>query len=495
MKKYTLKLLLMIAIIMFSFSMKVIAQESTKLTIDSLNQIVKSVQSEIKIMKNLKINGYLQSQWQKAQSNGAESFTGGDFVSSDKRYGLDNRFTVMKGRVRINYSSEFSQYVILFNVTERGMALKDLYASFTDPWTKTFTLTGGAFCRPIGYEVEYSSADLESAERSRIIQTLFPNEEDIGAKLTIQTPANTPMNFLKLDLAMVCGNGLNLETDSYKDFIAHIIANKKFMNDKLSVRLGASFYNGGWALPANITDVSSASTKKEIVYRMNNQGFIADSSYNKGDKLKREYYGLDAQVILKTVLGTTTLRSEYLFGKQPGTKNSSISPTGLQADAQTYTTAATDKNGTLVYATTADKPTYLNPYIRKFSGGYITFVQNLLNSKHDIVVRFDWYDPNTEIKKNEIGSGATWDETAKKITNNLTKTGYPDVAYSTLGIGWIYHWNTYVKLLAYYEIVTNETTNSAGFIEDAINTGLYDARALDKNRKDNIFTLRMQFKF
>ena len=495
MKKSTLNKLMIIPIIILSFTFNVVAQESPKITVDSLIQIVKNVQSDIKTMKNLKINGYLQSQWQKAQSIGAESFSGGDFVSSDKRYGLDNRFTVMKGRIRINYSGELSQYALLFNITERGMAVKDLYASFTDPWIKTFTITGGAFCRPIGYEVEYSSADLESAERSRIIQTLFPNEEDIGAKLTIQAPVNNPLNFLKLDLALVCGNGLHLETDNYKDLIAHLIANKKLLNDSLTVRLGASFYYGGWSLPANVTDVSSVSTKKEIVYTMKNQGFMADSGYNKGDKLKREYYGLDAQVILKTGLGTTTLRSEYLFGTQPGTKNSSVSPTGLQADNQTYTTSAADKNGTLIYSTTADKPSYLNPYIRKFSGGYITFVQNLLNSKHDIVVRFDWYDPNTDIKNNEIGKDATWDAVNKKITNNNSRTGYPDIAYSTLGIGWIYHWNTYIKFLAYYEFVQNETTNSPGFTEDALNTGLYDARTLDKKRKDNIFTLRMQFKF
>jgi hypothetical protein len=490
MKKTTLKLMLAIIAAFLLVNVKISSQENQKPAGDTLAPIVKGLLTDVKPYKNLKITGFAQSQWQMAQSPGTESYTGGDFTSTDKRYGLDNRFTLIKGRVRINYSNELSQYVLLFNATERGMAIKDFYASFTDPWTKSFTVTGGVFCRPIGIEVEYSSAELEPAERSRITQTLFPNEEDVGAKLTIQAPSTNPLNFLKLDLAMICGNGINLETDKYKDFIGRLIATKKFMNDQLTLRVGAACYIGGWALPQNVSDLSF--TKLPIVYKMNNKGFVADTSYKAGAQLKRQYIDIDAQIILKSSLGTTTLRGEYITGTQPGTKSSSVGPTGLQADVQTYTTKKVDS---LTYSTTADKALYLNPYIRKFTGGYVTFIQNILGSKHDLVVRYDWYDPNTDVKKDEIGNGATWDATAKKIIGNTTKTGYPDVGFSTLGIGWIYHWNTYVKLLAYYEIVTNETTNSVGFIEDAQNTGMYDAKSLDKVRKDNVFTFRMQFRF
>src|SRR6478735_8292890 len=46
----------------------------------------------------LRFSGYLQPQFQWAGSKGAPSFNGGDFPP-----GTDNRFTLRRGRVRIDY--------------------------------------------------------------------------------------------------------------------------------------------------------------------------------------------------------------------------------------------------------------------------------------------------------------------------------------------------------------------------------------------------------
>ena len=205
---------------------------------------------------------------------------------------------------------------------------------------------------------------------------------------------------------------------------------------------------------------------------------VDSTSYKVGAKLKREYYGIEAQASLNSVIGITTLRGEYLWGTQPGTEATSGSPTGVwsKSPVTVYTTTydtLTHVAKTLAKTTT---PNY-DAYIRNFSGGYVYFVQSIGHTKHEVVVKYDWYDPNTKIKGNEIG-----------VANS--KTGAPDIKYNTLGLGWIYHWNSNVKITAYYELVTNETSNATSLA--AKNDG---TKTFAKNQKDNVFTLRVQYKF
>ena len=82
-------------------------------------------------------------------------------------------------------------------------------------------------------------------------------------------------------------------------------------------------------------------------------------------------------------------------------------------------------------------------------------------------IKYDWYDPNTTVSKNEIGKAGT----------NLNAA---DIKYSTLGFGYNYYMNANVKLLLWYDIVQNEKTLLTGYTSDL---------------KDNIFTCRLQFRF
>ena len=85
-----------------------------------------------------------------------------------------------------------------------------------------------------------------------------------------------------------------------------------------------------------------------------------------------------------------------------------------------------------------------------------------------MLLKYDWYDPNTDVSSDEIGKSKT----------KLNKT---DLKYTTIGLGWVYRWDTNIKITAYYDMVTNETSkNLSGFTKDL---------------KDNVFTLRMQYKF
>jgi hypothetical protein len=169
---------------------------------------------------------------------------------------------------------------------------------------------------------------------------------------------------------------------------------------------------------------------------------------NYGAYTKRSYKGLDAQMNIDWFPGITTLRGEYIFGTQTGTDSSSAS------------------------ATSQPK----NFYERKFSGASFYLLQNIRQSKHQLILKYDWYDPNTDVKGDEIGKSVAGISGKTFKTTNAT-----DLKYSTFGIGWAYHWDNNIKITAYYDIVKNETSsNLLGYHED---------------RNDNVFTLRLQYKF
>ncbi|MCD7976099.1 MAG: hypothetical protein LUG51_02695 [Tannerellaceae bacterium] len=83
-------------------------------------------------------------------------------------------------------------------------------------------------------------------------------------------------------------------------------------------------------------------------------------------------------------------------------------------------------------------------------------------------MKYDAYDPNTQVKGNEVGVEGSY----------TTKT---DLAQSTVGVGAIYNLNKHIRLHAYYEFNFNEKSDLIKGYED--------------NREDNVFTLRLQYKF
>jgi hypothetical protein len=152
--------------------------------------------------------------------------------------------------------------------------------------------------------------------------------------------------------------------------------------------------------------------------------------------------GADAQVVYPFPFGITTIRAEYIMGTQSGTSSSSTS----------FSTAPTS-----------------DIYMRSFNGAYFYFVQNIWKTKHQIVVKYDWYDPNTEIGGNDLKDAS------------VTHLSSADVKYTTLGFGYTYQHDKNVKLMVYYDMVTNETSaNLNGYHKDI---------------KDNVLTIRMQYRF
>jgi hypothetical protein len=264
--------------------------------------------------------------------------------------------------------------------------------------------------------------------------------------LTLQPKKGTRYDFIKLDLGVITGNGINSGFDSHKDFISHLYMTKANPSQTFRYGLGVSYYNG------------KVFQGNKYVYDMGTlsdgtNAFIVDSTAdNKNGFAKRQYLGFDAQASIQSVIGITTIRAEYLMGKQPGTNSSSTSP----------------NSGT---APTGDT------YNREFQAGYVYFIQNIGNTKNQLVVKYDWYDPNTKVSGDEI---KTKEGTAKTY---LTST---DIKYSTLGLGWNYRFNTQVKFSAFYEFVKNETT---------LIPGTNSTNNFTKDLTDNVLTLRVQYKF
>jgi hypothetical protein len=392
--------------------------------------------------ENLRITGYMQPQFQVAQADGAQSFEGGNFSQFSR-----SRFMLRRARVRIEYLLPSKEKLprALFNfqidATERGVFVRDMFIRLYETRKNVLSMTTGLQSRPFGFEVNYGSSSRESPERGRMSQILLTGERDLGVMFSFE-PQKKQHHFfhLKADAGFFNGQGLSGATDfdSHKDFISRLTI-KPYAIKKMEIGGGLSLLLGGWKNGTKYVYSSGTNAGGDKI-------FIVDSSAsNLGRSSPRHYYGADVQCKIHHKWGETEWRAEYWFGTQPGTANSTTNP------------------GTLPNSNGTPLPTY----IRHFDGAFFCFLQNIINTKHQLVLKYDWYDPNINVKKSDIG----------KVATNLTVA---DIKYSTLGIGYIYHLNPQTKIVFYYDIVTNEITNLAGVTMD---------------QKDDVFTCRLQFRF
>lgn len=411
--------------------------------VDSSFFIKDTVRPVIRRFENLRITGYMQPQFQLAQSEGEATYAGGNFSPFSK-----SRFMLRRARVKIDYvlpskvnglPSTFFSFQI--DATERGVFVRDMFMKVFETRKKLFALTAGLFARPFGYEVNLSSAFRETPERGRMSQILMPTERDIGVMVSYEPwEKKHKLNHIKFDFGFFNGQGLSGTTDfdSYKDFISRLFV-KPYKFNKVDLSGGISFLRGGWKNGTKYVYTSGTTATGDKV-------FIVDSSAsNLGKPSHRHYYGADLQVKLHHKWGETEWRAEYWFGTQPGTATSTTNP------------------GVLPSSGGNPVPTY----VRHYNGAFFYFLQNIVNTKHQLLLKYDWYDPNSKARKSDIGKPST----------NLTTA---DIKYATFGFGYIYHFNPQTKLVLYYDLVKNEITRLSGYTVDA---------------EDNVFTCRLQFRF
>jgi len=75
--------------------------------VDGINETVLETKSTLDALKKIKISGYIQAQYQVAESASIGSYAGGNFPQNVK-----SRFQVRRGRFKINYDNDLTQYVL-----------------------------------------------------------------------------------------------------------------------------------------------------------------------------------------------------------------------------------------------------------------------------------------------------------------------------------------------------------------------------------------------
>ncbi len=425
------KLTLLIFLSLFLTNYK--AQETNETPMDTLTRSVSSLLDKFSKLERLKITGYLQPQYQYIDSAGAQSFAGGDFINGTSPY--YSRFMMRRGRFKFTYEYQNVLFMLNTDVTEKGYNMRETYVKISDPWKNIFSVTFGLLQDQFGFEVTQSSSERETPERARVNQILFPTERDLGVFGSMVLPKSSPFYGLKVDLAVMNGAaGVVPEFDSNKDFSGRIKYTRTTKNEKIQFGIGASGYYGGYRIGSVKDYVLSTNASGDKSYVTSSD----TAFYNR--LAMRKYYGVDFQLSVDWPIGITTIRAEYILGEQPGTDKVNRSPGVLP-------TAAT--------------------YKRNFDAAYFYFIQDIGQSKFQVVFKYDWFDPNTDLAGTEIG---------KKGTN--TKSG--DIRFDTFGFGTTYRINSNVKIVLYYDKVQNETTSLTGYTYDM---------------KDNVFTCRVQYKF
>jgi hypothetical protein len=401
---------------------------------------------ELYIMKNkfqsLSFTGYLQIQYQKADSNGIASYNGGDFASAS-----DSRYMIRRGRFRLDYERRTEEgfyrynFALQFDGTEKGVNIRDMFGRIYENKWHYFVATVGVFNRPFGYELNYSSSLRESPERGRMSQILMKTERDIGAMISFDPQDKSSKLYpIKIDAGLFNGQGLagSGEYDSFKDFIARASLRRTKIAGNLYLSGSISYLNGGFV------------NGSDKFYKMSDNPsggnfFVPDSSASHvGEKSPRIYYGGDIQLSWENPLGRTELRGEYIMGTQSATYSTSITPA-------------------IPLLNTSLKTDYI--YVRNFNGAYFYLLQTFL-VKHQVFLKYDWYDPNTKVSGKEITSA-----------NSFSAA---DLRYNTFGAGYIFYVNDNLKIVLYYDHPVNEKSGIKNY-----NTDL----------PDNTYTVRVQYRF
>lgn len=429
---------------LFATSFAAEAQRFLTDMMDTTTSIGKGIYPLYQKNDRLRFGGYMQPQLQWAETKGAKSFNGGDFSANS-----NNRFTLRRGRIRIDYGHYDAEgrplaiFAFQFDGTEKGVNIRDFWGRFYENKLESFAITAGMFARPMGFEVNYSSSERETPERGRMSQILMKTERDLGIMLTYEPrKKGHPLKWFKAELGVFNGQGLagSTDYDSHKDLIGRISFKPTRIKKWSGVIISGSIsgYYGG------ITSQSA------VLYKMSGTGadarMVMDSSASNVDYITpRQYMGADIQIRIPNRKGFTEFRAEYIRGVQTATANNSETP-------GTYPVSS------------ANSPLPL--YTRNFDGAYFYYLQHLGLDRLQLVLKYDWYDPNKKVKGNDISG-----------SKGLTPA---DIRYDTFGSGLVYYINVHVRAMAYYDWVTNEKTSLAGYTEYL---------------KDNIFTFRLQYRF
>lgn len=370
--------------------------ESVGEKVSGMEETMSLLQNDVLGLKKFKFSGYFQFEWLKTE-DGKTGFGLNPYDSTDKA--LLTQFRLRRGRIKLTYDGGPAQFVFQGDFTNAGFALKDLYMDITDPWTKYFSLRAGLFNRP-NYEIEYSSSQRESMERSLVIRTLYPNERDLGAMISIN-----PDEMFNLQLAAfnnTVTGPISQRIPNFRDetlyYMARLTKSFSLPDEGIGIDLGVH---------ARIGNIESNS---EYVIESNQNKVDSTNKINKRDKISKTWFGGELQFYWD-ILGGMKIIGEFITGN------------------------------------TADDPklvakTAAAPAIRKrdFLGYYIMLVKTITED-FQVAVKYDAYDPNTAIADDDITS-----------TSDLMK--------STVGFGLHNYSIPNVRISLWYEKIMTQTSDN-----------------------------------
>lgn len=395
------------------------------------------------IPKKIKVSGYIQTQIEVAEKDGMTKV--GSSTTYNPKYDQNPnffyRYGIRRGRVKLEMKEKWAGAVFQVNLTDKGLSLRNAYISVYDPWWNMATFSLGIIDRNFGSELTGSSSRRESPERALIVQKLFPEPRDLGAQVMFQlfNPWKTKNETkfknqdLTLYLSLLSGNGIFQDDNNHLDFLSRIQYKRKKNN--WNFEMGSSLYLG------------KVNNKDSITYTPNLRrpglgNFWLGTVSQPDSLLSRNYMGFDLAVTYTSNWGETTLKGEYMFGVQPSEFNDFASP-----EADSYTNKYN--------------------YLRTFQGAFAYLVHTWKKVPITAVFKYGYFDPNL-------------------IQNIYDINSYSDLRYQSFGFGIVWDPTTYLRFMCYYDYLLNENYGfSFGF------PGLL----LPHDLKDNILTLRLQYKF
>jgi phosphate-selective porin len=382
--------------------------EEQAMKIEGYDERFSADESVLNELAKIKVSGYIQTQYEIYDSWSAD----GNIHGLGNPV-VDNTFSFRRARVKFTYKPiDGVNFVLCPDFQINRVNIKDAYVQLNDRWLNIFSLTVGQFNRPT-YEVEYSSAAREFAERTLMTRTLYPSEREQGAKLEadFMTKFRIP---LKLQFAIVNGNfgqgaidNQVKDVDNSKDIMARAVYSISLQKKGLGIDFGAHTYLG------NMTVISQTAVPT-VFSDENNNAFTPAV----GDKLKKQLFGAEMQVYYD-FLGGMSLKTEYIRGVYSGTTN----------PAQVASLFNANK-------------------VRNIEGYYLSLIKDV--GKNNVAsLRYDVFDPNTGISSDAV-------------------TKKDDLRYHNWTYAWQYFFNENIKIMASYTMALNEKTQNAGpdFIQE-----------------------------
>ena len=286
---------ILIAIVALSLASAVRAQEETTPDLATLDGKVTSLEEQyaetkatVAALNRIKVSGYIQARWvwQECVGNSPSKGCAYSTLMNNPATGqsitngnpTQDNFFIRRARLKVVYDADWSQYVLQFDATPDGFAVKEAYASLKLP--KGWAVDAGLQLFPFGYDVGVrSSADLDLLERYFGAGYYLKGEYDIGVALR---GAYGPFN---LRAGVFNGDGVQAgghDNDQIKDLIGRLGFDFGMVTGGVS----------GW------------------------YGHTRDYHAYPNVTYDRSRIGADLQVFLDFIpIGGTALKGEYIAGK------------------------------------------------------------------------------------------------------------------------------------------------------------------------------------